>query len=247
MKKIVASGKTIEDAISSGLNQLQANREQVSVTVLEQPSRGLFGLIGVREAKVELTLVEHETPTATKETAPAASAPAAAPSPAEAGVVQTPPSGRRAENNRAVERAETFIRDVAAAMGLTVSIERRSTRDGMLLSISGSGDLGMLIGRRGQTLDALQYLATIVANRHADSHLRFVLDAEDFRERRRKTLEELSDRLAGRVVRSRKEVVLEPMPPQERKIIHSQLQDHPKVKTYSKGDEPNRRVVITLK
>jgi len=242
MKKIVASGKTIEDAISSGLNQLQANREQVSVTVLEQPSRGLFGLIGVREAKVELTLVERETPAATKETAPAA-----APSPAEAGVVQTPPSGRRAENNRAVERAETFIRDVAAAMGLTVSIERRSTRDGMLLSISGSGDLGMLIGRRGQTLDALQYLATIVANRHADSHLRFVLDAEDFRERRRKTLEELSDRLAGRVVRSRKEVVLEPMPPQERKIIHSQLQDHPKVKTYSKGDEPNRRVVITLK
>jgi spoIIIJ-associated protein len=74
-----------------------------------------------------------------------------------------------------------------------------------------------------------------------------VLDAEDFRERRRKTLEELSERLAGRVIRTRKEVVLEPMSPHERKVIHSQLQNHPKVKTFSKGDEPNRRVVIALK
>jgi spoIIIJ-associated protein len=113
--------------------------------------------------------------------------------------------------------------------------------------VSGSGDLGMLIGRRGQTLDALQYLVNIVANRYASSHLRIVLDAEDFRERRRKTLEDLSDRLAGRVIRTRKEVVLEPMAPHERKVIHSQLQHHPKVKTFSRGDEPNRRVVITLR
>lgn len=105
----------------------------------------------------------------------------------------------------------------------------------------------MLIGRRGGTLDALQYLVNIVANRYSDSHLRIVLDAEDFRERRRKTLEELSDRLAGRVIRTRKEVVLEPMTPHERKVIHSQLQNHPKVRTFSKGDEPNRRVVIALK
>jgi spoIIIJ-associated protein len=90
-------------------------------------------------------------------------------------------------------------------------------------------------------------LVNIVANRYASSHLRIVLDAEDFRERRRKTLEDLSDRLAGRVIRTRKEVVLEPMAPHERKVIHSQLQHHPKVKTFSRGDEPNRRVVITLR
>jgi spoIIIJ-associated protein len=132
-------------------------------------------------------------------------------------------------------------------MGLQVDIGRRQTREGTLLAVSGSGDLGMLIGRRGQTLDALQYLVNIVANRYASSHLRIVLDAEDFRERRRKTLEDLSDRLAGRVIRTRKEVVLEPMAPHERKVIHSQLQHHPKVKTFSRGDEPNRRVVITLR
>jgi spoIIIJ-associated protein len=104
-----------------------------------------------------------------------------------------------------------------------------------------------MIGRRGQTLDALQYLANIVANRYSDSYLRIVLDAENFRDRRKKTLEDLADRLAGRVLKTRKEIVLEPMPAAERKVIHAKLQSHGAVKTYSKGEEPNRRVVITPK
>ncbi|MFF2092083.1 RNA-binding cell elongation regulator Jag/EloR [Paenibacillus sp. NPDC058174] len=208
MKKIVASGKTIEDAVRSGLAQWNVTEERVKVSVLEHPAKGLFGLglIGVKEAKVELELIPDPT-----------------------------------------NEAEQFLLEVASAMGLSVTVERKQTREGTLLSISGGGDLGMLIGRRGQTLDALQYLVNIVANRYSDSHLRIVLDAEDFRERRRKTLEELSERLAGRVIRTRKEVVLEPMSPHERKVIHSQLQNHPRVKTYSKGDEPNRRVVIALR
>jgi spoIIIJ-associated protein len=206
MKKIVASGKTIEDAVRAGLVQLQVTEDRVTTTVLEQPSKGFLGLFGVKEAKVELELI---------------------PDP--------------------LLEAEQFVREVAGTMGLQVDIGRRQTREGTLLAVSGSGDLGMLIGRRGQTLDALQYLVNIVANRYASSHLRIVLDAEDFRERRRKTLEDLSDRLAGRVIRTRKEVVLEPMAPHERKVIHSQLQHHPKVKTFSRGDEPNRRVVITLR
>ncbi|MCR2805304.1 RNA-binding cell elongation regulator Jag/EloR [Paenibacillus soyae] len=206
MKKIVASGKTIDDAVRNGLAEWQVTEDRVEVVVLEQPSKGLFGLFGVKEAKVELTLIPD-----------------------------------------ALEEAEQFLREVARTMGLTVTIERKQTREGTLLSVSGGGDLGMLIGRRGGTLDALQYLVNIVANRYSSSHLRIVLDAEDFRERRRKTLEELSDRLAGRVIRTRKEVVLEPMSSHERKVIHSQLQNHPKVKTFSKGDEPNRRVVIALR
>ncbi|SFF15705.1 spoIIIJ-associated protein [Paenibacillus catalpae] len=206
MKKIVASGKTVDDAVRSGLTQLNVTMDRVKVLVTEQPSKGLFGLIGVREAKVELELIPDPT----------------------------------------IE-AEQFLRDVAEAMGLTIAIERKQTKEATYLSVSGGGDIGMLIGRRGQTLDALQYLVNIVANRYSDSHLRIVLDAEDFRERRRKTLEELSERLAGRVIRTKKEVVLEPMSSHERKVIHSQLQNHPRVKTYSKGDEPNRRVVIALK
>jgi spoIIIJ-associated protein len=206
MKKIVASGKTIEEAVRNGLAQWQVSEDRVNKVVLEQPSKGLFGLFGVKEAKVELELI---------------------PDP--------------------IEEATAFLKEVAAAMGLETSIERKQTKEGVLLAVSGGGELGMLIGRRGGTLDALQYLTNIVANRYSDSHVRIVLDAEDFRERRRKTLEELSDRLAGRVIRTRKEVVLEPMSPHERKVIHSQLQNHPKVRTFSKGDEPSRRVVIALK
>lgn len=206
MTKIIASGKTIEDAVKNGLAQLKVTEDRVNVVVIEQPTKGFLGLIGAKEAKVELELMID-----------------------------------------AKEEAERFIRDVAQAMGLSVELTWNQSKEGLLLSISCNGDLGMIIGRRGQTLDALQYLVTIVANRYSDNHMRIVLDAENFRERRRKTLEELADRLASRVIRTKQEVVLEPMTPLERKVIHSQLQGHPKVKTFSKGDDPNRRVVIGLK
>ena len=239
MKKIIASGKTIEDAVRNGLTELQVSAERVNVTLLEKPSKGLFGWIGARIAKVELVLLpEVEKAAIAVSSLPdsvvqAASAPAADKS--------------VGAGKDAILATEQFIIEVASTLGLDITIARHNSRDGLILALSGSGDLGMLIGRRGQTLDALQYLVNIVANRYSNSHLRIVLDAEDFRERRRKTLEELSNRLVGQVVRTRKEVVLEPMASYERKVIHAQLQHHTKVKTFSKGDDPNRRVVITLK
>lgn len=205
MKKLLASGKSVEEAIQSGLAQMGVAKDRVNVTVLEQPSKGLFGLIGARDAKVELTLQ---------------------------------PDG--------IEEAIEFLREVSAAMELSVSVERVDESDAVKINLTGA-DLGLLIGRRGQTLDSLQYLANIVANRHSSRHLRIVLDAEQFRERRRQTLEALSDRMATRVIRSRKEIMLEPMTSQERKIIHAWLQTHPDVRTYSQGDEPNRRIVIAPK
>lgn len=205
MKKLVATGKRIEEAVHNGLAQLGVTADRVKVTVLEQPSKGLFGLIGTREAKVELELL---------------------------------PDG--------IDEAMRFLNEVAAAMDLTVTVERVDDNDAVRLNINGS-DLGILIGRRGQTLDSLQYLVNIVANRHSNRHLRIVLDAEQFRERRRQTLEALSDRMASRVIRTNKEIMLEPMTSQERKIIHARLQAHPSVKTYSQGDEPNRRIIIALR
>lgn len=205
MKKLQVSGKTVEEAVRNGLSQLGVGEDRVKVTVLEQSSKGLFGLIGTKEARVELELL---------------------------------PDG--------VEEAFAFLRDVAAAMGLDVSVEREEDDEVVKINVKGS-DLGLLIGRRGQTLDALQYLVNIVANRHSDHHLRIVLDAEQFRERRRNTLEALADRMALRVIKTRKDIVLEPMTSQERKIIHTRLQGHDEVNTYSQGDEPNRRIVIALK
>lgn len=195
----------MEEAVRSGLNQLGVKEDRVKVSILEQPSKGLFGLIGAKNAKVELELLPD-----------------------------------------AEEEAVNFLHEVTEAMGLKVQIERKSDREQTSLHLTGD-DLGILIGRRGQTLDALQYLVNIAANRYSDRHLRIVLDAEQFRERRRQTLESLSDRMAGRVIRTKKDVVLEPMSSQERKIIHARLQSHPQVRTYSQGDEPHRCIVIALK
>ncbi|MCP1308473.1 RNA-binding cell elongation regulator Jag/EloR [Paenibacillus tyrfis] len=205
MKKIVVTGKTIDEAVKNGLGQLGVPEERVKISVLEQPSKGLFGLIGAKDARVELELLPD-----------------------------------------AIEEAVAFLQEVLRSMKLDVRIEQKQDKDGTQLHLHGS-ELGMLIGRRGQTLDALQYLVNIVANRFSDRHVRIVLDAEQFRERRIKTLQELADRLAERVVRTRKEVVLEPMSPAERKVIHSWLQQHDKVRTFSRGDEPNRRIVIVLR
>jgi spoIIIJ-associated protein len=205
MKKIVVTGKSIEEAVKQGLNQWKVTEDRVKVNVLEQPSKGLFGLIRSKEAKVELELIPD-----------------------------------------ALEEARLFLEEVCATMQLDTSIDTIPGRETSTLNITGP-ELGILIGRRGQTLDALQYLVNIVANRYSGTHMKIVLDAENFRDRRRKTLEELSERLAARVIRTRKEVVLEPMSSQERKIIHAWLQEHDSVKTFSKGEEPNRRVVIALK
>jgi spoIIIJ-associated protein len=204
MKKIVVSGKTVEEAVKRGLTELNTTEDRVKLTILQQGSKGLFGLFGTKEAQVELEITPD-----------------------------------------ALEQTILFLTDVFTAMKLEVQVQKLISEEGITLNLVGS-DLGILIGRRGQTLDALQYLVNIVANRYSKSHLRIVLDAESFRERRKKTLEELANRLAGRVIRFKKEVVLEPMSPQERKIIHFQLQDHALVKTFSKGEEPNRRVVIGL-
>jgi len=206
MKEITVYGKTVEEAVEAGLRQLGVGRQRVTVEVLEQPAKGLFGLIGSRDAKVRLVLI---------------------PDP--------------------VEEARKLLEGVLVAMNLKADILQSEDEDGNVVFRLTGGDMGMVIGRRGQTLDALQYLLNVVANRHSKEHVRVLLDAENFRERRKETLERLADRLAARVAKSRREILLEPMTPQERRIIHTHLSNHPKVKTFSKGDEPNRRVVIAPK
>ncbi|MCM3289009.1 protein jag [Paenibacillus sp. MER 180] len=254
MNTLVVSGKTIEDAIKNGLERMNVTEDRVSVRVLEKPSRGLFGLIGVRPAKVELTLLpDKDVPLSEPTTQSSSSKPVQTAS-AVAGMQAAAVSKDRDQEMEAdstddidpIEEAKQFIMDVARSMGLDVEVGVHKRKDTVTLDISGS-DLGLIIGRRGQTLDSLQYLANLVANRYSKHHLRIILDAEQFRERRKKTLESLSERLANKVIRSRQEVVLEPMTAQDRKIIHAKLQDHPKVKTCSKGEEPNRRVVIMIK
>lgn len=144
------------------------------------------------------------------------------------------------------EKARNFLQDVFGKMNLNAGIDIKEDDDSVTLKIKGK-DIGIIIGRRGETLDSLQYLSSLVINKDKGSYKRVVLDVENYRQKREETLEKLANRLAERVIKYKKNITLEPMNPYERRIIHSSLQNNKYVETYSVGDEPNRKVVITLK
>ncbi len=147
-----------------------------------------------------------------------------------------------------VDKVKAFLVDVLSAMNLevVVNVEFDEEERNMDIDLVGD-DMGMLIGKRGQTLDSLQYLVSLVANKETDDYIRVKVDTENYRERRKATLENLAKNMAHKVKRIRKSVSLEPMNPYERRIIHSALQDDKYVTTHSEGDEPYRRVVISPK
>lgn len=203
-KVIETAGKTVDDAIEAALKQLGAEMDDVEVTVLEEGSKGLFG-IGSRQARVQVRLK---------------------PDPAEEGIC--------------------FLESVFEKMNVDVDIEKYEDEESVLFKISGK-DSGIIIGRRGETLDALQYLTSLVVNKSSKKYMRVTIDIENYRKKREETLARLARRLADKVVKYRRNISLEPMNPYERRIIHSTLQNNEYVETYSVGEDPNRKVVITLK
>ncbi len=146
------------------------------------------------------------------------------------------------------DKAKRFLNDVFAAMnmGVVVSVKYDETAEEMDIDLSGD-EMGVLIGKRGQTLDSLQYLVSLVVNKESDNYIRVKLDTENYRERRKETLENLAKNIAYKVKRTRRPISLEPMNPYERRIIHSALQNDKYVTTYSEGEEPFRKVVVALK
>ncbi|MGE5612781.1 MAG: RNA-binding cell elongation regulator Jag/EloR [Bacillota bacterium] len=144
------------------------------------------------------------------------------------------------------EEGIRFLREVFDKMNVDVNIDEIEDEESLQFRISGK-DSGIIIGRRGETLDALQYLTSLVVNRKNSEYKRVTIDIENYRQRREETLVRLATRLAQRVVRNRRSITLEPMNPYERRIIHSALQNNSNVETYSVGEEPNRKVIISLR
>ncbi len=146
------------------------------------------------------------------------------------------------------DSAKTFLKDVFEAMEMTVVVDVKYNEEEKNMDIDLSGDdMGVLIGKRGQTLDSLQYLVSLVVNKESEEYIRVKVDTENYRQRRKETLENLAKNIAYKVKRTKRTVSLEPMNPYERRIIHSALQNDKYVNTHSEGDEPFRRVVVTLK
>lgn len=239
MNMVEKTGKTVEDAVKAALAELGVSRDQAEVEVLEESKPSLLGLFGGRDAKVRVTVKEAapeaaEAPVEKTEAAPQEDAKA--------------PADREEERQAAAAAAKAFLEEIFRAMGMDLLIEKFISRkdEEIILKIHGDG-IGVLIGKHGQTLDALQYLTNLAGNRGRKNWNRIILDAENYRERRRETLERLARNLADRVKRTRKKAMLEPMNPYERKIVHMSLQNDPAVTTYSEGEEPYRKVVIDLK
>lgn len=306
MNTYEASAKTVEEAIAAGLEALGVSISDVTVDVLDEGSKGLFGLFGSRLAKVRLTVKELEEdplaalsedkpakkparkpaekkpvekkpepkPAAEKKPAPEKKAapekkepkapkqpkpktekpaeekkplpPKAPAKPIEKPVV-TMLANDQVEADSAAGKAQAFLKELTHLMGVEVDVAVGNDAEGNVFVQMTGDTLGILIGRRGETLDALQYLTSLKINRGQEGYTRVTLDTENYRAKREDTLIRLANRMANRAVKTGRKVSLEPMNPYERRIIHSALQANEAVDTHSEGDEPHRHVVITLR
>ena len=270
---IRVSAKTVDDAITEALIQLGVTSDRLEYEVIEKGSAGFLG-IGMKQAviearrkpepkeeKVEEPVVEEHVRVEPKKVEVV--------QPQKAAAEKKADEPQKAAFEKAVEKevkeevkketklvevqpqtikaVEDFLKNTMKAMDMEVELKTEIDQDGALCVDMSGEHMGILIGKRGQTLDSLQYLANRVANKHQEGYVRVKLDTENYRARREETLRHLAKNIAHKVKRNRRPVALEPMNPYERRIIHSALQSDPYVMTHSEGEEPFRKVVITLK
>ena len=254
---IEKTGKTIEEAIRAAVAELGVEESELEIEVLEEPSKKFLGLFGGTPAKIRATVkvispppievvkpvepVKVEEPAQVEETPAPVIEPVLEPSPVEETSEAEP-----VDREQVINAAEKFLQDVFATMKLEVTIEVQDAEDGCLFNLSGKG-LGVLIGKHGQALDALQYLLNLSVNRKHDEKIYFTLDVEDYRNRRAEAVTKLAKSVAERAIKTRKEIKLEPMSRHERKIIHTVLQENNRVETHSAGEEPYRYVIVSPK
>ena len=206
MKTIEMTGKTVEEALKHALDELKLTKDKVDVEVIDEGSKGLFNLIGIKPAKVKVTAKPDS-----------------------------------------LDDAKTFLVNVLNSMNINADIDIKEENDIIKINLKGP-KMGLVIGYRGETLDSLQYLVSLVINKnHENPYKKVVLDAENYRHKREETLINVAQKTAYKVKKSGRPYKLEPMNPYERRIIHSALQEYTDINTYSEGEEPFRRIIISLK
>ena len=260
MRSMEFSGRNIDEAIFHGLNEMGLTIDEVDTEIVQKESKGLFG-IGAKNAIVRLT--EREVPVVPNFEAEKAAA-------HERKADRPKREGERRQNGNRKERGERrekqpevpaiayseelakandaaiFLSDLLKNMKIEATVEAAETEDGLRLNIVSATD-GLLIGRRGETLDALQYVVSLYMNkdRKETGYRRVSVDTEGYRARREETLRRLARKNAAQVARTGRSIAMEPMNPYERRVLHSALQNFKGVTTHSEGEEPNRRVIIT--
>lgn len=229
MKEVEGIGKTYDEAVTDGLKKIGLPRERVSIEIIKEPKKRLFSILDPKEVKVklvEVTIEEHKEVMQTSSK-----------------ICEKP---TQEDINSAKDIIRRFLNDYFSCLGIDIDIQMTEEKDALRIDLTGE-KAGLIIGYRGETLEALQVLISSIANKGKEKKVRIIVDAENYRKKREKTLEELALKVANTVVSRRKSISLEPMVAYERKIIHETLQNHSNVKTSSVGEEPYRKVVISLK
>ena len=244
MEYIEFTGKTVDDAITEACQKFTVTSDRLEYEVVEKGTSGIFGFA----AKPAVIKARVYDPNAPKEEVKAEAKEETKAETKKAEVKEEAKSDAKEEkkDSAPVPAADPkeFLSKVFAAMNMEVGIEVETDGNEMNIDLSGN-DMGVLIGKRGQTLDSLQYLTSIVVNKGQKEYIRVKIDTENYRSRRKDTLENLAKNLAYKAKRTRNAVSLEPMNPYERRIIHSALQNDKYVTTHSEGEEPFRKVIIT--
>lgn len=227
-KSIIVEGNTTKEAIEKGLKELKVSKDMVEIKVLEEEKkRSFYSILAPRVVKIEMTLKEN----------------------AEKNREKKEVNRNKNINKNIIEiedaskRVEKFLNDI-----LNGNVKVDVFIKDFIININIDGEeINNLIGYRGATINSLQILVNAVANKNVSAKIMVILDVGEYRKRRQKTLEELAEKIAKTVIKTKKSITLEPMSAFERKIIHTKLQDNEKVKTFSKGEEPHRRLVVSLK
>ena len=230
-------GTDIDTAVDLALADLKATRDEVEITVLELEKKGKMLLIATLKPSKKEKRSHRESSHQKKNSDEHKEY-----RKTESTIIREDESFTPLEEHPAL----TFLKDLTEQMNLDIDVSAKTDGENIYVDMNGK-DSGTVIGKRGQTLDAIQYLTSLVVNKGGDEYIRVVVDAENYRTKREKTLEKLAERLADKVVRTRRSVRLEPMNPYERKVIHATLQSNPRVTTRSEGQDPYRRVIIELK
>ena len=262
MKTYESSAKTVEEAISLGLNHLGVAINDVTIDIVSEGSKGLFGLFGAKQAKVRLTLKKGATvpdpsalinaahEKAKKEfeiSSPVTSSPLPTSVKKELPIQEKPSREVAFASEEAILMAKSFLEQLISHMGIETVIHESTTQEGNILLQMEGENMGLLIGHHGETLDALQYLVNLHVNKGQEGYTRVTLDTENYRAKREESLVRLANRMANRAIKTGRRVSLEPMNPYERRIIHSALHGNNQVETHSEGNDPYRKLVITSK
>lgn len=224
-------GKSFDDAVVDALNKIGLTKEQVSVEIIEEPKKRIFSILDPKQVKVRVTEIE-QVPEKNEQ---------------KSGEKKREIKEFTEEDANIVkDRVTRFLNDYFSKLGLTLNIKSYVEDNMLKFDVTGE-NAGIVIGYRGETMEALQMIASTIGNKNVKNYVRIIIDIEGYRKKRIKALEELALKKANIVVAKKKSIPLEPMNPFERKAIHNALQNHPKVKTASTGEEPYRKVIISLK